>query len=155
MSTNNGSNRITWIAMSLAVIAVGVVVIVVNNNSNNNNNASKSSPSPSPSAVSILTTVAGDNINVKANNTFQISLTSNPTTGYSWSLSPSYDPAIVKQMSNNFVASTNGQVGASGTETWTFKGLKSGTTTLSFIYSRSWETDVPPVKTESYQVTVK
>jgi len=67
-------------------------------------------------------------------------LGSNPTTGYQWSEDAViYDESIIKQISHAFVApGIDEPPGTPGEETWTFKALKRGTTTILLEYSRSW-----------------
>lgn len=74
---------------------------------------------------------------------FTIHLKSNPTTGYSWFLRE-YDSTLVQPIKHNYIAPTNGMMGASGVEDWIFKMKPSAfvvpqTTTLRMFYARPWE----------------
>jgi len=46
-------------------------------------------------------------------------------------------------------------VGVGGTEVWHFRATKVGQQTLSFDYARSWETNVAPAQTVSFNVVVE
>ena len=67
-----------------------------------------------------------------------VTLGSNPTTGYQWSEDAViYDESIIKQISHAFVApGIDEPPGTPGEETWTFKALKRGTTTILLEYCR-------------------
>jgi len=74
-----------------------------------------------------------------------VTLCSNPTTGFQWSESATIsDEAILQQVDHKFVppeakGSEPLAPGTAGTEVWTFKALKQGTSTISVDYSRPWE----------------
>jgi len=90
--------------------------------------------------------------------TLVVTLASNPTTGYSWQVAEA-DKAVLRQVGDaEFKSSAPSNpplVGASGTETFRFETIGAGTTTLKMIYRRSWEKDVPPIKTFTVQVVVR
>lgn len=75
---------------------------------------------------------------VSVNQQFQISLTSNPSTGYNWKVS--YDPKYLKLVNQKYVSPTNNRniCGAAGTQTYTFKTIKPGQTNITFNYMRPW-----------------
>lgn len=69
--------------------------------------------------------------------TLQVSLGANHSTPYSWTAQTQIaDPTIVQQTNHEYVAPSTppGVVGAPGTEVWTFKALKTGTTTITTDY---------------------
>lgn len=69
-----------------------------------------------------------------------IGLCSNPTTGFQWpELAEIGDVLVVEQVDHEFTPPAAGTAGASGKDTWTFKAIKQGTTTISMEYSRPWE----------------
>jgi len=74
----------------------------------------------------------------------EISLPSNPSTGYSWVAT--FDAALVELADQRYVDSGTGALGAAGTEVFVFKGLKKGRVTVVFEYKRSWETQVADSK---------
>ncbi|MBU0744227.1 MAG: protease inhibitor I42 family protein [Gammaproteobacteria bacterium] len=84
----------------------------------------------------------------QSNPVFDITLKSNPSTGYSWMLK-SYDENLISQAGHAFYppSSSNDKpvmVGKPGYEKWTFKikpesFSKSRTTKITMVYKRSWE----------------
>lgn len=82
-----------------------------------------------------------NNYEINKNETFEVSLTSNPTTGYSWKWIKGQTSKIVDSISVVYIqdkAEPN-KVGVGGNELWKFKGKEAGIDTLIFEYCRSWE----------------
>ncbi len=69
-----------------------------------------------------------------------ITLGSNPTTGYQWLEDAEIgDESIIQQTSHIFTGpGIEEPPGTPDEETWTFKALERGTTTILLEYSRSW-----------------
>jgi inhibitor of cysteine peptidase len=99
--------------------------------------------------------VTGDTFETTVGKSFTIALDANPTTGYAWSQSIK-DPAVVAYVSDTYNAEVRDPqvVGGGGTDTFTFKALAKGTTTITLSYARSWES-VPAAQTRTITVTVK
>ncbi|PIR49211.1 hypothetical protein COU80_00480 [Candidatus Peregrinibacteria bacterium CG10_big_fil_rev_8_21_14_0_10_55_24] len=92
-------------------------------------------------------------ISVDVDATFEITLESNLTTGYSWS--PQYDEEVIEITDEVYVPSSEKNVvGAGGTQTFTFQALVPGTSELKFSYARPWES-VQPIETRIYTVIVE
>jgi len=87
--------------------------------------------------------------------TFEITLDANATTGYSWEL-VEIDDDVVQLTESEYVADPNaeGLDGKGGKAVFRFQAVGSGETTLKWVYHRSWEKDVEPLKTHIVQVTV-
>ena len=81
-----------------------------------------------------------------------ISLDANPTTGYSWQQVPGLDTSVVAFVSEAYqqAPAASPVVGGGGTDTWTFKAVGEGTTTIALGYQRSGDTTAA----ESFTVTV-
>src|ERR1700720_3844319 len=94
-------------------------------------------------------------IETKVGDTFTIPLEANHTTGYSWRLAKTPDPAILKQAGEKYEEDNSSGVGAGGVETWTFQAMAKGATTLVFEYARPFEKNVPPAKTSKFKITIK
>jgi inhibitor of cysteine peptidase len=96
-------------------------------------------------------------LTVAAGSTFTVTLCSNPTTGFQWSESARIgDTSVIEQMSHEFVSPSNTEaVGVPGSEVWTFKALKKGTTTIHMDYSRPWEGGEKGTWTFDLTATVK
>lgn len=84
--------------------------------------------------------------------TFQVSLPSNPTTGYQWTLK-SYDTKLLKFLSSIYTPSKSNLIGAGGTMVFSFERLDKvdvpETTLLEFLYARPWEKEGGTSKTVS------
>jgi inhibitor of cysteine peptidase len=70
-----------------------------------------------------------------------VTLSSNGTTGFSWSESATISaPHVLQQTDHEYVApEATGVVGAPGKELWTFSALKKGTSKVSMTYSQPWQ----------------
>lgn len=85
----------------------------------------------------------------------KIAFNANPTTGYMWFYE--INDALVLDLTENYEISADcaeNTTGCGGVTTFTLKGLNPGSATATFKYSRGWETEVEPVFTEIYEVTV-
>jgi predicted secreted protein len=88
-----------------------------------------------------------------------VTLESNSSTGFQWSLTSISDQAVLEKVDQKYIATEAPQngvplVGAPGKEVWTFKALQKGKSPISMGYSRSWES-ASPAKTFTLTVTVK
>jgi len=99
--------------------------------------------------------VIGDTFETTVGKTFTIALDANATTGYNWSQTTK-DTNVVAYVDNAYMATAaNPQIiGGGGTDTFTFKAVGKGTTTITLAYARPWES-VPPAQTRTITVTVK
>ena len=94
-------------------------------------------------------------VEVKVGQEFNITLDSNPSTGYQWQLAKQLNGSILVLIGAQYIPSERGRIGAGGTEVWTFKAVKSGTAEISLEYVRPWETDVPPIKEQNFGIIAK
>jgi len=120
----------------LAVVAVAVVVILVLTRASGGNK------------------VTGDTFETTVGKTFTIALDANATTGYNWSQTTK-NTNVVAYVDNAYVAAAADPqvVGGGGTDTFTFKAVGKGTTTITLNYARPWES-VPPAQTRIITITV-
>lgn len=95
----------------------------------------------------------GKQITVKSGDVVTVTLVSNPTTGYSWQVMEIDNAILVQKGDPEYKQSpsSEGLVGAGGTETFQFNVVGSGETTLEMGYMRPWES-VSPIETFSIQV---
>ena len=93
-------------------------------------------------------------VSVRAGDQFTLTLPSNATTGFQWRLAEGFNAAVVKSFGSEYAAPSDGLVGQGGTETWTFKALARGKTTLALEYARPWEKGIPPAKRQTFKVVV-
>ena len=94
-------------------------------------------------------------IELKVNDKLNVSLGSNPTTGYAWGEAAISDTAVIAQDSRNYVEPQSDSVGAPGKDVWTFTAKKAGTATIKMSYSRPWEGGEQDTWTLTIDVTVK
>lgn len=94
-------------------------------------------------------------VEVKLDQEFNITLKSNPTTGYSWKIDAAPDQSVVRLIGSIFMRSQTRLIGAGGSEIWTFKAVGRGQTKVSFKYLRPWELDMPPVDIAEYDILVQ
>ncbi len=85
---------------------------------------------------------------------FTISLESNQSTGYSWSVGMVSDNAQVVVAGMDYDLPDNAKTGQGGAEVWHMKAVAPGTVKLMFYYARSWEKEAP-AKTLTFNVNVK
>jgi inhibitor of cysteine peptidase len=105
----------------------------------------------SASTVNIF--AQSEEMTVNAQEEFDISLPSNPTTGYQWMIKEISDESVIKYINSTFVPSGDQMVGSGGTEVLTFWAEKEGTATITLKYVRSWEPE-EPAETRTISVTV-
>ena len=109
----------------------------------------------STASMVVTTADSGRVVNLKPGDTFEVRLEANPSTGYSWVVSPEKTD-IVRQQSMKFMRGGIDDVaGAGGKNIWKFEGVKAGSLKLTFSYERPWEKGVPAVKTVWYSVVVQ
>lgn len=97
----------------------------------------------------------GASVTLKPGDVLSIALDSNPTTGYTWKVSQNDDKVLLPLGEPQFsLGGKEPMPGAGGTETFQFKALDKGKTTLTLLYTRPWETNVTPMPNETFSVTV-
>ena len=95
-------------------------------------------------------------IELNVNDTFTVTLCSNPSTGFQWSeVAEISDQAVLEQTDHEYTPPEGTLAGAAGEETWTFKALEKGTTGITMEYSRPWEGGEKAEWTFNVTVTVK
>jgi predicted secreted protein len=96
-----------------------------------------------------------EEVRVLAGKQFSVTLASNRTTGYGWRLAAPLDPAMLKQIGNDYHVGDSGAVGAPGEEVWTFEAVGKGTARLVLEHVRPFEKDAKPVKVAKYLVVIE
>jgi len=76
---------------------------------------------------------------IAVNESFQIELDANPTTGYAWKWTNQQSVTIVDTFDFEFIPGTPGSIGGGGKERWNFRGLSSGTVSIKMEYCKSWD----------------
>ncbi len=93
-------------------------------------------------------------ISASVGENFTISLESNQSTGYSWSVGMVSDNAQVVVAGMDYDLPDNAKTGQGGAEVWHMKAVAPGTVKLMFYYARSWEKEAP-AKTLTFTVNIK
>jgi predicted secreted protein len=78
---------------------------------------------------------------IAVNGTIQFSLSSNPTTGYSWNWSNKHIESKVDTFDHTFVPDKPILIGSGGREIWNFKAIKIGVDTIILDYCRPWDSN--------------
>ena len=133
-----------WVTAVLTVIAIFAIAGTV---------AAASADNNGPSVVNV--TESGKQIELAPGDSLVVTLDSNPSTGFAWSISAITDEGVINDVGSEFVGADTGMMGAGGQEVWTFEALDEGTSTIEMQYSRSWETSVEPAGTFNVTVVVK
>ena len=109
-------------------------------------------------AVSLGADDDGGEVTLAVGDLVVVTLESNPTTGYAWSLADDGDADIIAVAGNEFVApeaSDPPLVGQGGVEVWAFQAVEEGEGTISMEYIRAWKQGVEPADTFSLNVVVE
>jgi inhibitor of cysteine peptidase len=91
---------------------------------------------------------------IAINESFQIELVSNPTTGYSWKWTNKQTVSILDTFDFKYICEKPELLGSGGKEIWIFRGKKCGIDTIKLEYCRSWEPN-STVSTKRIIVKVK
>lgn len=109
-------------------------------------------------AVSVDAGADGGEVTLAVGDLLVVTLDSNPTTGYSWSLAGAGEAGVLAVEGNEFIApeaSDPPLVGQGGVEVWAFQAVGEGEVAISIEYIRPWEQGVEPVGTFGLNVVVK
>jgi predicted secreted protein len=109
---------------------------------------------PSPLNQSTSPISPNATLSVKTNEQFYITLSSNPSTGYSWQVSSVSNPDMVRFVDSQYIRPESELIGAPGKQVLTFNALQEGSATIQLEYVQPWETDVPPVSIYVAEVMV-
>ena len=97
----------------------------------------------------------GQDVDLTTGGILIVKLKSNPSTGYSWTVSG--DPSPLRLEKTTYVKNSQSSkaVGAPGMQVLRFGVSSSGMATLTVVYRRSWEYNEPPAKTFRVRVNVR
>ena len=95
-------------------------------------------------------------VEVAVDGSIELSLCSNPTTGFEWEAAKISNKRVLRETDHTFISPEDeGVVGAAGKDVWTFQALERGTSTVTIEYSRPWEGGEKGEWTFEMKVTVK
>ena len=103
--------------------------------------------------IRLTAAAAGSTVNVRLGATLEISLEGNPTTGYTWELAPDVQELFVPEGEAEFKPDST-LLGSGGLVTLRFKAVQEGAAELKLIYHRTFEPNVPPLRTFAVHVVV-
>lgn len=84
-----------------------------------------------------------------------ITLSGNPTTGYTWHYEIS-DESVISPVCQSYITSAReGIVGAGGIYGWSYRALKAGETTITFRYYRDLEGQASAAQTAVFKISVR
>jgi inhibitor of cysteine peptidase len=116
--------------------------------------ASSASAKTAASMVTVTDQDNGKDIELASSQTLIVKLASTPSTGYKWTVEG--DPSPLKLQKQIYRKSAKSSaMGAAGMEIFQFSAGSSGIANLHLNYHRSWEYNVPPVKTFAVRVNVR
>lgn len=95
---------------------------------------------------------SGEMVVIVEGQSLELSLASNPSTGFSWQYFPDFDSSVLMETGHEFRGESD-LIGAGGREYWTFQAVGPGSATLSLAYMRPWESRLPE-KTFKLEVSV-
>ncbi|MGZ8765201.1 MAG: protease inhibitor I42 family protein [Acidimicrobiia bacterium] len=150
----NTSKRIARVAAT-GIIVVGLAGFGLAGCDSDSSKSSSSSTSTSTKddATQVFTQAGGD-LSVENGETFVISLESNPSTGFVWTVAQEPDAAIVTFEDQSYEKADSTALGAPGTERFTFRAVGTGTTLIGLQYARPSGPDSPDNTNDTYTVTV-
>lgn len=108
-------------------------------------------------AAAVVTAGASDNggsVKLKKGDTLQLTLPTNGTTGYDWTLSPESTP-LLKLQSHSSKRAPGGQLGAPSMATYVFAATAKGSGNLTLTYARAWEHSPAANKTFTLHVEIQ
>jgi inhibitor of cysteine peptidase len=96
----------------------------------------------------------GTQVNLGRGDFLLVRLESNPSTGYSWEVQNN-DDAVLRQLGEPQFRPSSNEVGAGGTDTFSFEAIAEGTSVLVMIYHRPFEEGEEPLDTFRLRVFVE
>lgn len=142
------------VLVSMSAVAMIVTVLVGCSAQNSPGSATSASTPSSTTTLRLSAKDSASTTSLAVGQKLQISLDSNPTTGYRWAVDGEVPPQLEQLGESKYTATAAapGIVGSGGTELWTFEGKSAGKTTLKLKYWRSFEPTATPPST--FQITV-
>lgn len=116
------------------------------------------SPASGEAVVGEVQGVRDGRTTLAVGQTLLISLPSNATTGYAWTLSGSTNEVLRPGTPFGEEATDPhepGMVGVGGNTSWRFQAAQPGMVHLSFAYRRAWEANTRPAETATYTIVVR
>lgn len=90
-----------------------------------------------PQVAEVTAQDAGTTVELVTDDEVVITLESNVTTGFAWTLARAPDDEVLELVDSTYVEPETELVGAGGEEVWTFRAIGAGATDLELSYERS------------------
>jgi inhibitor of cysteine peptidase len=97
---------------------------------------------------------AGSSVEAASGASLELTLESNPTTGYRWEVREMSDPTVVELVGDEYIGPDTTLVGAGGVQVLTFRALDPGTSQVDLWYIRSFDDPPAPADEVAFTVTV-
>ena len=107
---------------------------------------------PPPEELVVTAADDGGVIRLEENQLLVVRLQANPSTGYGWQVAAPTEAVILRQADVFEFQAESELLGAPGTQTLRFHGLREGHTILKLEYRRPWESGVEPASTFRLEV---
>lgn len=110
-----------------------------------------------PRGPRLVAVTASGPVSVTVGDTVAVVLPANPSTGFQWEVATTPDVRVLAAAGDQTYTPSTGRSpmpGAGGTASFRFLAVAGGTTGITLVYRRRWETDVPPAETVTVAVTV-
>lgn len=98
---------------------------------------SDAEPAEGGRTIDLTAEDSGSSVEAAVGDEIVITLESNVTTGYAWTLVTEPESEVLDLVDSEYVAPDTDLVGAGGEEVWTFVATGEGTTALAMSYQRS------------------
>ncbi len=108
-----------------------------------------------PDPVSVSDTESGQTIGLTVGQELFVTLSSNASTGYSWSFHLTTGGILTAVGESEYLADQPVMPGSGGRERFRFRAARTGRTTVQYEYRRVWETQAPAAQTAAYHVVVQ
>lgn len=96
----------------------------------------------------------GSTVELNTGDSLELVLEGNPTTGYTWE-TESNDPAVIQPAGEPEFTPDSEAIGSGGTYSFRFTAVANGEDTLKLIYHRTFEKNVPEIKSCEVTINVK
>lgn len=97
---------------------------------------------------------AGRTVTVAKGTRLTIHMRGNPSTGYRWEATVG-DPSVMRETAAPIFTPSSGAPGAGGLFEFQYRARSAGETDLRLVYRRSWEAEIPPMRTFEISVLVR
>lgn len=110
-----------------------------------------------PAVTTLTEANSGQTIQLQKDGSLSITLISNPTTGFQWTVDQ-IDASLLKQQGDPEYVSDcppSGITGCGGHQTFHFTAMAAGQSQLRLIYHRTFEANVPPEQTFGVTINIQ